>query len=176
MDLKNDIEWNRRLRKSSRPQMFFKIIVLKNFVSFTGKHLCWRLINLIKKKLQHRCFPVNIVKLFKSSFFIDHLRWLFLGTGINRIYSEKYLLQNSKDNMRRNSDMMLYALQLKQKSTAGVSCEILEQLLSRIIFGTASEKKTEDRKMQSDPCGFRFLLFAGHIIIKSWNNYLYPFL
>ena len=160
MDLKNDIEWNRRLRKSSRPQMFLKIIVLKNFVSFTGKRLCWRLINLIKKKLQHRCFPVNIVKLFKSSFFIDHLRWLFLGTGINRIYSEKYLLQNSKDNMRRNSDMMLYALPLKQKSTAGVFCEILEQLLSRIIFGAASENKTEEEKDAKWPLWFQVFTFC----------------
>ena len=28
---------------SSRPQMFFKIEVLKNFANFTGKHLCWSL-------------------------------------------------------------------------------------------------------------------------------------
>ena len=27
--------------RSSRSQMFFKISVLKNFATFTGKHLCW---------------------------------------------------------------------------------------------------------------------------------------
>ena len=27
--------------RSSRSEMFFKIDVLKNFVIFTGKHLCW---------------------------------------------------------------------------------------------------------------------------------------
>ena len=40
--------------------------VLKNFSVFTGKHLCWSLFaglqgcNFIKKRLQHRRFPVNI--------------------------------------------------------------------------------------------------------------------
>ena len=29
--------------RSSRSQMFFKIGVLKNFATFTGKHLCWSL-------------------------------------------------------------------------------------------------------------------------------------
>ena len=29
--------------ESSLSQMFFKIGVLKNFVNFTGKHLCWSL-------------------------------------------------------------------------------------------------------------------------------------
>ena len=43
-----------------------------------------------------------------------------MGTTTNRRYSEKYLPQNYKDNMLRNSDMMVYALQLKQKFTANV--------------------------------------------------------
>ena len=30
-------------RSSSRPEMFFKTGVLKNFANFTGKHLCWSL-------------------------------------------------------------------------------------------------------------------------------------
>ena len=29
--------------RSSGPQMFFKLGVLKNFANFTGKHLCWSL-------------------------------------------------------------------------------------------------------------------------------------
>ena len=46
-----------------------KKAALKNFAIFTGKHLCWSLFfkvadlqarNVIKKRLQHRCFPVNI--------------------------------------------------------------------------------------------------------------------
>ena len=59
--------------------------VLKNIVIFTGKHLCWRLFfiklkacNFIKKRLQHKCVPVNIVKCLRATFFIEHLRWLLL--------------------------------------------------------------------------------------------------
>ena len=40
---------NTPLDRSSRSRMFFKIGVLKNFVIFTGKHLCW---SLFLKKLQ----------------------------------------------------------------------------------------------------------------------------
>ena len=39
--------------------------VLKNFAIFTGAHLWWaglQVCNFTKKKLQHRCFPVNIGK------------------------------------------------------------------------------------------------------------------
>ena len=33
--------------------------------------------NFIKKRLQHRCFPVNIAKYLRTSFFTEHIRWLF---------------------------------------------------------------------------------------------------
>ena len=73
--------------RSSRLQMFFKTVVLKNFAIFTGKHLCGSLFNkvaglqacnFIKKRLQHGCFPVNIAKCLRTAFFKEHLRWLFL--------------------------------------------------------------------------------------------------
>ena len=57
--------------RSSRLQMFFKIGVLKSFVNFTGKRLCWNLflknlqaegLQLHKKRLQHRCFPAKFAK------------------------------------------------------------------------------------------------------------------
>ena len=51
--------------------------VLKNFSSFTGKHLCWSLslknltsgfqsCNFIKKRFQHRGFPVKLGKFFRT--------------------------------------------------------------------------------------------------------------
>ena len=60
--------------------MFFKIDFLKTFINFIGKHLCWSLFlrklqdvrtsacNFIKKRLQCKCFPVNIAK-FLNTFF-----------------------------------------------------------------------------------------------------------
>ena len=34
--------------------------------------------NLIKKRLWHRCFPVNFVKFLRTPFFIEQFWWLFL--------------------------------------------------------------------------------------------------
>ena len=63
--------------------MFFKTSLLKNFVNFTGEHLCWSLFliklqscNLIKIILQRRCFPAKFTKFFKNTLFTKHLRWL----------------------------------------------------------------------------------------------------
>ena len=58
---------------NSRSQMFYD--ALQNLAIFTGKHLCWRffLINFIKKRLQHRCFPVNIAKCLSTAFYIEYI-------------------------------------------------------------------------------------------------------
>ena len=63
--------------------MFFEINVLKNSANLAGKHVCRCLFlkklqafsqacNFIKKRLQHRYFPVKFVKLLRS-FFTEHL-------------------------------------------------------------------------------------------------------
>ena len=57
--------------------MFFKIVVLKNFANFTGKHLS-RNCNFIKERLQHRCFPVNFAKFLRAPLFTEHLHWLIM--------------------------------------------------------------------------------------------------
>ena len=53
--------------------MFYKKGVLKNSTIITGKHLCWSLFlpvwspcNFIKKRLQRRCFPVNIANILRT--------------------------------------------------------------------------------------------------------------
>ena len=72
----------------SRPEVFCEKGVLRNFAKFTGKHLCQSLFfnkvaglrpaTLLKKRLWHRCFPVNFVKFLGTPFFTEHLRWLLL--------------------------------------------------------------------------------------------------
>ena len=47
--------------------MFFKIGVLEKFKNFTGKYL--QACNLIKKRLQHRCFPVKFAKFLRTLFY-----------------------------------------------------------------------------------------------------------
>ena len=48
--------------RSRHRRCYMKKAFLKIFAIFTGKHPCWSLflIKIIKKWLQHRCFPVNI--------------------------------------------------------------------------------------------------------------------
>ena len=73
--------------RNSRLQVFFKIAILKNFAIFTRKRLYWSLFdkftglkacNFIKKRLQHRCFLLNFVKVWRKAFSLEHLRWLLL--------------------------------------------------------------------------------------------------
>ena len=59
--------------------MIFKIGVLKDFAIFTGTTTVigslfnnvagLKFCDFIKKRLQHRCFPVNIVKFLGTAFF-----------------------------------------------------------------------------------------------------------
>ena len=36
------------------------------------------ILNRVKKRLQHRCFLVNIAKFLRKAFFIEHPQWLLL--------------------------------------------------------------------------------------------------
>ena len=51
--------------RSSRPEVFCKKGVLKNFTKFTGKRP--RPANLLKKRLWDRRFPVNFAKFLRTS-------------------------------------------------------------------------------------------------------------
>ena len=85
IETKNYITTNSR---SSRPEVFCKKGVLRNIAKFTGKHLCQSLFfnkvaglrpaTLLKKRLWHRCFPVNFAIFLRTPFFIEHLWWLLL--------------------------------------------------------------------------------------------------
>ena len=65
--------------RSSRPGVFCKKGVLRNFTKFTGKHLWQSLVfnevsglrptTLLKKRLWHKCFLVNFVKFLTKPFF-----------------------------------------------------------------------------------------------------------
>ena len=64
--------------------MFFKIVVPENYAKFARTTSLLEslfnkfLNNSIKKRLQHRCFSVNILQFLGTTFFIEHLRWLIL--------------------------------------------------------------------------------------------------
>ena len=68
--------WGTRNR-TSRLRMFFKMGVIKNSAIFTGKPLCWSLflIKLQGWRLQYRCFPLDITRSLRITFFIEHHGW-----------------------------------------------------------------------------------------------------
>ena len=61
---------------------------LRNFAKLTGKHLCQSLFfnkvaglrpaTLLKKRLWHRCFPVNFAKFLRIPFLTEYIWWLLL--------------------------------------------------------------------------------------------------
>ena len=61
---------------SSQRRCSIKKAFLKDVAIFTEKHLCWSLFfnkvveasNFIKKKLQQKCFPMNVAKILKQLF------------------------------------------------------------------------------------------------------------
>ena len=71
--------------RSSHQRCSIKKGVLRNFTKFMGKHLCQSLIKLLasrpatlfKKRLWHRCFPVNFVKFLRTSVLRNTSRRLF---------------------------------------------------------------------------------------------------
>ena len=51
-------------------ELFYEKSILRNFAKFSRKHLCHSLFfnkTLLKKRLWHRCFPVNFAKFLRTS-------------------------------------------------------------------------------------------------------------
>ena len=67
---------NDSIARSSRSEVICKKGFLKIFAKFTGKHLYQSF--FLKKRLWHRCFPVNFSKFLRTPVLTEHLRWLFL--------------------------------------------------------------------------------------------------
>ena len=78
--------------RSSRPELFCKEGVIRNFTKFTEKHLRQSIFfnevaglmstTLLKKRIWHRCFPVNFVKFLRTPCSVEQLRWLLLLTEL----------------------------------------------------------------------------------------------
>ena len=54
------------------PDAFIIKRVLKNFARFTGKHLHWKLflnkVAILKKRLWHKCFPVDFAQILRTPY------------------------------------------------------------------------------------------------------------
>ena len=91
--------------RSSRPEVFCKNGVLRNFTKFTGKHLCQSLVfnkvaglrpaTLLKKKFWQRSSPMNFVKFLRIPFHIEQLWWLFLDDSCSEKIGALSCVRNS---------------------------------------------------------------------------------
>ena len=54
--------------------MSFKKGILKNYVKFSGKQLCWSVFFSYQKQTPTQVCEYR--EIFENSFFIEHLRWL----------------------------------------------------------------------------------------------------
>ena len=132
--------------------MFCEKGVLRNFAKFTGKHLCQSLrsATLLKKRLWHRCFPVNFVKFIRASFFTEHLWWLLLQFWENlRINNYSVDLLTDRD----QSTCFWFMLWGNLLSAA-----------SRIILSNSSKTY----KMYLVPC--IFLFWSGRSFLNSLTS------
>ena len=86
------------MRQKYPPEVLLKKAVLKSFAIFTKKHLCssnrlWPA-TLLKKRLQHRGFPLNILKFLRIPFLRNICERLLLNA------SKTYTMQSSeRDNL-----------------------------------------------------------------------------
>ena len=74
-------------RRCSVKKLFLKISQISQEitcarVSFLMKLPSWPATSL-KKRLWHRCFPLNFEKFLRTTIFIEHLWWLLLYYGMN---------------------------------------------------------------------------------------------
>ena len=100
--------------RSSRPEVFCKKGVLRNFAKITVKHPCQSLFfnkvaglrtaNLLKERLWHKCFTVNVLKFLKTPFYIEHHCFCQTETAISLATKhEKTIMVCSYLNFYQNS-------------------------------------------------------------------------
>ena len=68
-----DLQWRKRKKKeiikNMKRQVFFIYLILEWLFYFAFEKTSYAL----PKRLQHRCFPVNIAKCLTTDFYIEHL-------------------------------------------------------------------------------------------------------
>ena len=91
-----DVFQKYKLCRSSLRMCYVKKCVLKSFANFTGKHMHCSLFlirlktcNFIKRRLQHRCFPVKFAKILRTPILENICERLLLIAEMFRKFSGK---------------------------------------------------------------------------------------
>ena len=121
-------------------------------------------LQLYIKKIPTQEFSYEYCKIFKKVLYQTLPVATFGYSNQSRIFEEITTLkfQGQHASQSISVGMKVYALQLKQKSTAAGFDGILRKFRSAFL-----KRKQKRRSTHSDPCCSRFLLFPGHLFIKS---------
>ena len=95
-------------RQKQPLEVFCRKDVLGNFAKFTGKHLCQSLffnkvaclkpVTLLKKRLWHRCFPVNFEKFLRTPFLWNTSGRLLLDRVLNTpLFYITYIIESNTE-------------------------------------------------------------------------------
>ena len=88
------------------------------------------LIKLIKKRLQHGCFPMKFAKLLRTPVFIKHIQWLLLKMITTSYRSSRPDVFYKKGVLRNLANFIGLQLLLKRDSGTGEFCEISKNTFS----------------------------------------------
>ena len=98
--------------RSSSKSVFLKISQISVENICVGLKAC----NYIKKRLQHRCFPVKFPKFLRTPFFTEQLRWLLLSLH-NLFPLERSMKNIGNDQTKRGSILRVYSTDKTGKET-----------------------------------------------------------
>ena len=87
--------------------------------------------NLLKKRLWHRCFPVNFAKFLRTPFFTDHLWWLLLLI-FNFLYIPRILLTFSKKSFQNFQKSLVF--QRKTLNRLNLFCVKIKYFLQSLLY------------------------------------------
>ena len=122
--------------------------------------------NLIKKRLQHSCFPVNIAKFPRTAFLIEPLRWILLTEKKSKNLNTIYLMSSIfvcfwKTNLLLFS---LFSIKIRWKyvflgtmqSHGGFICSrrlfITFSNLTSILINVSTFVKTNNKRKKYENC------------------------
>ena len=88
--------------------------------------------SLLKKRLWHRCFPVNFVKFLRTPFYIEHLWWLLLKIVVQVFVKLHHLEQREK---KKECSTILKLISLLCNSTweKAISCCVESIMLESFV-------------------------------------------
>ena len=139
------LDWN-YIYRSSRLEVFLEISSNSLETTYAKFSFSIKLpdsapATLLKKKLWHRCFPVNLAKFLRTPFIPEHLRWLLLHTerNLSDVY-KKAVLKTPGTGSKMSvfgyllKEVKRKSLTLLQRCTGTYIPDLLQQLVDHLFW------------------------------------------